>query len=644
MADVEKYKIPLFDGTNFGNWKFRMETLLNELDLLEFIRQPYYSGIETSEDDSATEKERKLLRTNALEKRDRKCRSQIIQRVADSHLEYVKDCGSAHAIWSVLVETFERKSIASQLLLRKRLLLMKFHPNRETMANHLLAFDKVIRELRATGAKLDETDLVCHLLLTMPAEFNHVVTAIETLSAENLTIGFVKNRLMDEEVKRMEFSKKKQVSLEPSNAFSVRSNKVNSTENTPKGGGNNFKIRCHKCGGLGHKRADCKRKENTNQNYHSKSANAAVSTQKEEKENTEFCFSAHTSECQLLNWALDSGATEHLGNENTPMENIRSLKYPICIRVAKSGVTLRADKFGDVTVCCVVNGKKNYITIKEVLQVPGLDHNLLSVRKLEKNGFRIVFENGKGTIEKNGTVAAAATISDKQLYILDLHKSDSALLSECIETWHMRLGHLRYESVRRLPSLVEGMNINSDPSSSQVCKVCVEGKQTKLPHNQPRSRATRPLELVHSDLMGPISPLSYDGCKYVITFLDDFTHFTAAYLMKSKAEAFHYFKLYEAMATARFNCKLSRFRCDNGREYMSREMKRHFEEKGISVEFTIRYTPEQNGVAERLNRTICEKARCLLLNSELNKSFWSDAVKTAVYLLNRSPTDRKSVV
>lgn len=256
MTDAEEYKIPLFDGTNFGNWKFRMETLLNELDLLEFIRQPYYSGIESSEDDTATEKERKLLRLNALEKRDRKCRFQIIQRVADSHLEYVKDCGSAHAIWSVLVETFERKSIASQLLLRKKLLLMKFHPNRETMANHLLAFDKVIRELRATGAKLDETDLVCHLLLTMPAEFNHVVTAIETLSAEKLTIGFVKNRLMNEEVKRTEFSKKKQVSLEPSNAFSVLSNKFNSTENTPKGGGNNFKIKCHKCGGLGHKRAE----------------------------------------------------------------------------------------------------------------------------------------------------------------------------------------------------------------------------------------------------------------------------------------------------------------------------------------------------------------------------------------------------
>lgn len=143
------------------------------------------------------------------------------------------------------------------------------------------------------------------------------------------------------------------------------------------------------------------------------------------------------------------------------------------------------------------------------------------------------------------------------------------------------------------------------------------------------------------DKTGPSNntdPTSYDGYSYIIIFLDDYTHFTVAYMLSSKAEVFHYFKIYEAMDTAHFNCKLSRFRCDNGREYVSNEMKHHFEEKGIVFGFTVRYTPEQNGVAERLNRTICEKARCLLLNCELSKSFWSDAIRTAVYLLNRSPT------
>lgn len=143
MTDVEKYKILLFDGSNFGNWTFSMETLLNELDLLDFVRNPYYSMIELSESDSAAINTQKQLKLKNLKKCYRKCRSQIIQRVANSRLEYVKDCDSAHGIWMLLIETFERKSIANQLLLWKKLLLMKFHPNRETMANHLLTFDKV---------------------------------------------------------------------------------------------------------------------------------------------------------------------------------------------------------------------------------------------------------------------------------------------------------------------------------------------------------------------------------------------------------------------------------------------------------------------------------------------------------------------
>ncbi|EZA62315.1 Copia protein [Ooceraea biroi] len=93
------------------------------------------------------------------------------------------------------------------------------------------------------------------------------------------------------------------------------------------------------------------------------------------------------------------------------------------------------------------------------------------------------------------------------------------------------------------------------------------------------------------------------------------------------------------MTEAHFNTKLSRFRCDNGREYISHEIKDIFEESGIQFEFTIRYTPQQNGVAERMNRTIAEKIRCMLLESGTQKCLWTEAVLTAVYLINRSLTE-----
>jgi hypothetical protein len=123
-----------------------------------------------------------------------------------------------------------------------------------------------------------------------------------------------------------------------------------------------------------------------------------------------------------------------------------------------------------------------------------------------------------------------------------------------------------------------------------------------------------------------------------LSFIDDNTHFTVVYLLKSKSEVSQCFKKYEAMATAHFVLKISSFRCVNGGEYILSELKEMFEEKGIQFEFTIRYTPQQNGVAERMNRTIVDKARCMLLESGLKKSFWIESVLTAVYLINQSPT------
>ena len=114
-ADEEKFKIPLFDGTTFSNWKFRIETLLKEHDLLDVVRRKYMKiVIVNAEDDAETRAEKERILEN-LRKKDRKCKSLIIQRVLDSHLEYVKDKETAYEIWVTLSEIFERKGIATSV-------------------------------------------------------------------------------------------------------------------------------------------------------------------------------------------------------------------------------------------------------------------------------------------------------------------------------------------------------------------------------------------------------------------------------------------------------------------------------------------------------------------------------------------------
>ena len=92
---------------------------------------------------------------------------------------------------------------------------------------------------------------------------------------------------------------------------------------------------------------------------------------------------------------------------------------------------------------------------------------------------------------------------------------------------------------------------------------------------------------------------TYDGHRYFVTFIDDFSHFAKIYLLKRKSEVFAKFKEFEAMATAHFGRKISKLRCDNGREYVGKDLQNFCKEKGIQLVLTVPYTPQQNGVSDR---------------------------------------------
>jgi len=175
-------------------------------------------------------------------------------------------------------------------------------------------------------------------------------------------------------------------------------------------------------------------------------------------------------------------------------------------------------------------GRNVSITIKDVLSVPKLEYNLLSVQKLEMNGFCVTFENG--LITRGNHTVAVAHRNNAELYELNFRRPVFANLStknEEYNLWHKRLGYLNFEDVKKLQSQTSGMKIDFSKISKDLCQVCIEGMQTGRPHNQQRRRATRPLQLVHSDIIGPvISPISHDSKRYILMFIDDYTHFTAS--------------------------------------------------------------------------------------------------------------------
>jgi transposase InsO family protein len=173
----------------------------------------------------------------------------------------------------------------------------------------------------------------------------------------------------------------------------------------------------------------------------------------------------------------------------------------------------------------------------------------------------------------------------------------------------------------------------------EFCDGCTIGKQHRTPF--PRAMAFRmekPLELVYMDLCGPITPPTAGGKKYFLLLVDDHSRYMWLELIRTKDEALHFFKKVKALAETEHGSKLLAFISDRGGEFNSTTFSDFCEENGVKHFTTAPYTPQQNSVVERRNQNVVEMARCLLKAMAVPGPFWGEAVKTAVYLLNRAPS------
>lgn len=160
------------------------------------------------------------------------------------------------------------------------------------------------------------------------------------------------------------------------------------------------------------------------------------------------------------------------------------------------------------------------------------------------------------------------------------------------------------------------------------CEDCQISKATKLPHkakDQEQIDLERASGLrkgfFHSDLMGPLES-SLGGCRYILTYICSHTEYSNVYLLKHKSEQASYFKEYRAKYEKEQDLKIKELRSDNGLEYFSNEFQNYLRQAGIKHLTSVAYAPQSNGKAERLNRTLLEKARTMLATSDLNINMW----------------------
>lgn len=345
-------------------------------------------------------------------------------------------------------------------------------------------------------------------------------------------------------------------------------------------------------------------------------------------------------------WLMDSGATDHM----TPWASDFTTYIPYKDSdnsVILGDSTTRLKILGKGTVrrwIKIVNGYAP-MAMENVLHVDGLKKRFLSTDRLVRKGFHVNFTNAGAEIRDPGDRFRSIGTHNGHYYWHHLYSQNpeaahlNAVESLPIKIWHERMGHLNWDAIKRTrheDSPLLGIKLDSSEPRG-TCEGCIAGKEKRRTFKSSGHRASEPLEIIHSDLAGPMESVSIGGNRYFVIFLDDRTSHVWVVLLKSKDQTLGVFKTFAAMIQKQTGRNIKTFRSDRGGEFMSAEFSEYLEESGISRETSAPRTPQQNGFAERMMRTLVGSARAMLQHAGLSKGFWSEAIITATHIHNRSP-------
>ena len=383
-------------------------------------------------------------------------------------------------------------------------------------------------------------------------------------------------------------------------------------------------MECYNCHKLGHFQWECPSKENE-ANYADTQEEMLLMAYVDMNK-------AHREDM----WFLDSGCSNHMcGKKEYFSDFDGSFRDSV-----KLGNNTSMVVTGKGNVRLQVNGTAQIIT--GVFYVPELKNNLLSIGQLQEKGLTILFQSGKCKVfHPERGVIMEMKMSSNRMFILHAISSTcfNAITEDIVHLWHCRYGHLSFKGLKTLQQkkMVNGLPQLKSPL--RLCKDCLVGKQQR--YSFPRKstwRASEILQLVHADICGPIKPISNSKKRYLITFTDDFSRKTWVYFLIEKSEAFVVFKRFKIHVEKETNSFIRALRTDRGGEFTSQEFTNFCDVNGIRRQLTAAYTPQQNGVAERKNRTIMNMVCSMISEKKIPKPFWPEAVNWTVHVLNRSPT------
>lgn len=613
---------------NYDTWKIHMEAMLIKNDEWDFVNGTNVKP-ETVEGDEANAT---AIRTWC--KSDSKAKSDIILSIGASELKIIKGCETSRQVWVKLLNTYQSQGPARKATLLKQLMLHRMDEGGD-VREHIARFFDAVDKLKDMEVEVNPDVLAIALLYSLPPSYESFRVAIE--SRDDLpSPDSLRTKIVEE------FDAHRAGRTLASNAMFTNKSaqhkhkKFQNTDNSKTSQSKSQyrrEIRCFKCRAIGHKSAQCSKKDTNRE-----SAKQAESVALRVSESLQATASSHSRR-----WCLDSGATSHLCNDISRFSNIDSSRRGD-LYLANSAVTDSVAE-GTAEFEADVLGAIKSISLNHTLHVPDLRTNLVSVGKITDRGFRVHFDkNSASILDSSGNVKMVADRVDGLYYVRERNEYARSVLPEAnISTskvsWHRRLGHLNVSDLREAlrKGTIRGMTLEELGDDSE-CDTCRKGKMCRTPFPRKSIRETCTLGLIHSDLCGPMRTESLGGAKYFMTLIDDRSRWCEVRFLKSKDEAFKAFVEFVALVENQTGYKVKCLQTDNGKEYLSGNFDNFLKSRGIRRRVTVPYNPEQNGVAERKNRSLIETARCLLSQSGLPSCFWAEALNAANFIRNRCPT------
>ncbi|CAB75469.1 copia-type reverse transcriptase-like protein [Arabidopsis thaliana] len=665
------FQVPVLTKSNYDNWSLRMKAILGAHDVWEIVEKGF---IEPENEGSLSQTQKDGLRDSR--KRDKKALCLIYQGLDEDTFEKVVEATSAKEAWEKLRTSYKGADQVKKVRLQTlrgefEALQMK---EGELVSDYFSRVLTVTNNLKRNGEKLDDVRIMEKVLRSLDLKFEHIVTVIEeTKDLEAMTIEQLLGSLQAyeekkkkkedivEQVLNMQITKEENgQSYQRRGGGQVRGrgrggygngrgwrphedNTNQRGENSSRGRGKGHpksrydksSVKCYNCGKFGHYASECKAP--SNKKFKEKANYVEEKIQEEDM----LLMASYKKDEQEENhkWYLDSGASNHMcGRKSMFAELDESVRGNVALG-DESKMEVKGK--GNILIR-LKNGDHQFIS--NVYYIPSMKTNILSLGQLLEKGYDIRLKDNNLSIrDKESNLITKVPMSKNRMFVLNIRNDIAQCLKMCYKEeswlWHLRFGHLNFGGLELLSrkEMVRGLPCINHPN--QVCEGCLLGNQFKMSFpKESSSRAQKPLELIHTDVCGPIKPKSLGKSNYFLLFIDDFSRKTWVYFLKEKSEVFEIFKKFKAHVEKESGLVIKTMRSDSGGEFTSKEFLKYCEDNGIRRQLTVPRSPQQNGVAERKNRTILEMARSMLKSKRLPKELWAEAVACAVYLLNRSPT------